>query len=151
MVTVSGTIPILAPPKRSLNGNDAAPRRSHYMAKATDRLDNTLQDAREIEHFLHSLLPALDERELRQGEDVLRHAKRLKLSIPEVLRGEDVTWETDHSSYGKGGKGGDTLVIATSGQPDAVGLVIKCVNIKKWRFCLECGFLWCRIVVSRRF
>ena len=28
---------------------------------------------------------------------------------------------------------------------------IKCVKIGKWKFCLECGFFYGRIVVTRRY
>ena len=120
------------------------------MAKAKDRLDGVLEDTLELEDFLHALLPALDEQKLRQGDDVLGYAKKLKLKIPESLRGQEVTWETDHS-HAPGKRGSDTVVLTRPGHADALGLVIKCVKVKKWRFCLECGFLWCRIVVTRRF
>src|SRR5262245_58815334 len=122
------------------------------MATATQKLDRTLEDTRELEAFLHALLPALDARKLRQGDDVLAHAKRLKLKIPDSLRNTEVTWEaeTDHSNMlTKHGEGG--LSIVRPGHADAVGLVIKCVRIGKWRVCLECGWIWCRIVVTRRF
>ena len=120
------------------------------MTTAKNKLDRVLEDANELEDFLYALLPALDEKKLRQGDDVLRHAKDLKLKIPGPLRGLDVTWETDHShSHRK--SGGEAVVFVRSGHADAVGLVIKCVRIGKWRVCLECGWIWCRIVITRRF
>ncbi len=119
------------------------------MAKAKPKLDRVLQDVSELEDFLHALLPALDEQKLHQGDDVLRYAKALKLKIPESLRGMEVTWETDHSDAQR--KRGETLVLTQSGHAGALGLVIKCVRVGKWRICLECGWIWCRIVVTRRF
>lgn len=120
------------------------------MATARNKLDRALEDAHALEAFLHALLPALDERKLRQGDDVLYYARRIKLKIPEALRGTDVTWETDHSDLPMRHRG-PSLSFVRPGHADAVGLVIKCVRIGKWRVCLECGWLWCRIVVTRRF
>ncbi|MEO8346932.1 MAG: hypothetical protein ABI607_14670 [Betaproteobacteria bacterium] len=120
------------------------------MATTTNKLDKVMDDARELEDFLHALLPALDAKKLTQGDDVLHYAKRLKLKIPGALRGAAVTWETDHSDLPAKSRG-ETLTFVRPGHADAVGLVIKCVKVKKWRFCLECGWLWCRIVVTRKF
>lgn len=120
------------------------------MASTKDKLDSLLEDTRELEDFLHALLPALDEKKLRQGDDVLHYAKKLKLAIPKSLRGMEVTWETeDVHAHRKAAR--DTLSLVRPGHADALGLVIKCVRVGKWRFCLECGWLWCRIVVTRRF
>ena len=120
------------------------------MATVKPKLDSILENVQELEEFLHALIPTLDEQKLRQGDDVLPYAKALKLKIPESLRGLDVTWETDHS-HSHDRRGGESMSLVRPGHPDAVGLVIKCVKIRKWRFCLECGWLWCRIVVTRRF
>lgn len=120
------------------------------MAKKKPKLDTVLEDIDELEHFFHALLPSLDEQKLRQGDDVLRHAKKLKLKIPEALRGEEVTWETDHSDA-QHKRGSASVVLMRPGHAGALGLVIKCVRVGKWRFCLECGWIWCRIVVTRRF
>jgi hypothetical protein len=81
---------------------------------------------------------------------VLSYAKKLKLKIPDSLRGLEVTWETDHS-HAPNKRGGDTVVLTRPGHVDALGLVVKRVKVKKWRFCLECGLFWCRIVVTRKF
>ena len=120
------------------------------MAKAKPKVDSVLEDVGELEEFFHALLPALDAQKLRQGDDVLRYAKKLKLKIPASLRGEEVTWEADHYDPQRK-RGGASVVLVRPGHADAVGLVIKCVRVGKWRFCLECGWFWCRIVVTRRF
>ena len=120
------------------------------MATTKNKLDRVLADANELEAFLYALLPALDEQKLRQGDDVLGYAKQLKLKIPESLRGAAITWETEHS-HAAVKRGGGSLVFVRPGHPDAIGLVIKCVRIGRWKFCLECGWFWCRIVVTRRF
>jgi hypothetical protein len=120
------------------------------MATRKNKLDNVLENIQELEGFLHALMPTLDEQKLSQGDSVLPYAKALKLKIPESLRGLDITWEAEHShSYDK--RGGESISLVRPGHSDIVGLVIKCVRFGKWRFCLECGWIWCRIVVTRRF
>ena len=52
------------------------------MATKEDRLDRLLGEVQELEDFLFALMPALDERKLRQGEDVLPYVKELRLKIP---------------------------------------------------------------------
>jgi hypothetical protein len=120
------------------------------MATGKNKLDSALENIQELENFLHALIPTLDEQKLRQGDSVLPYAKALKLKIPESLRGLDITWDADHShSHGK--RRGENMSLVRPGLPDIVGLVIKCVRVGRWRICLECGWLWCRIVVTRRF
>src|SRR5687768_15210584 len=118
------------------------------MPTTKDQLDLTLKDVQELEEFFHALLPGLDEQTLGQGDDVLPYAKTLKLKIPQSLRGQAVTWETNHS-HAHGNRRGESISLVRPGHPDAIGLVIKCVKVRKWRVCLECGWIWCRIVISR--
>jgi hypothetical protein len=120
------------------------------MANSKNNLDSVLQNVQELEGFFHALLPALDDQKLKQGDDLLGYAKALKLKIPESLLGEAITWETGHS-HSHGEHDVDAISLVRPGHSGAVGLVIKCVRIGRWRFCLECGWIWCRIVVSRRF
>jgi hypothetical protein len=120
--------------------------------KADDtRFSTAVQEVRELEDFFHALLPALVERKLRDGEDVLPYAKALKLQVPKSLRGLDMTWDAAHSRSADELKATETLVLVRPGHPDAVGLTIGCIRVGKWRICLECGWFWCRIVISRRF
>lgn len=121
------------------------------MAKRKNNLDKVLQDADELESFMYALLSALDERKLRPGDDVARYAKELKLKIPEALHGAEITWEGDRHDVPAKRAAPKSLVFVRPGHPEAVGLVIKCVRVGKTRICLECGWLWCRIVVTRRF
>lgn len=120
------------------------------MATGKNKLDSVLENIQELEDFLHALMPTLDEQKLRPGDSVLSYAKALKIKIPESLIGQDITWEADHShSHAK--RVGESISLVRPGHADIVGLVIKCVRIGKWKFCLECGWIWCRIVVTRRF
>jgi hypothetical protein len=120
------------------------------MATVKNKLDSVLENVQELEGFLHALMPTLDEQKLRQGDSVLPYAKALKLKVPEALHGVDITWEADHSQS-PDERDGESMSLVRPGHSGAVGLVIKCVRIRKWRFCLECGWIWCRIVVTRRF
>lgn len=118
------------------------------MAKKA-RLDDLFADTQELESFLHTFLEKLPS-DLTPGEDVTRYAKKFGLKMPAALKGETIEWD-GHAAHDAARAAKDTLVLARPGQADAVGLVIKCVKVKKWKFCLECGWLYCRIVVTRRF
>jgi hypothetical protein len=152
-VGMLGTKRFKPKPHKKLTGYGTPTRhpkqQEEIMATAKNNLDRVLDDAREVEDFLYALLSGLDEQKLSQGDDVLGYAKKRKLKIPRSLRGEKITWETDQS--GAAHRHGETLVFVRPGHVDAVGLVIKCIRIGSWRICLECGWFWCRIVISRRF
>jgi len=120
--------------------------------EADHRLDACLNDTHELETFLHAFLEKLDEKKLKPGEDVTRLAEQFGLKPPAVLAGAPITWEgSGHAHYEAAGTRVQSLVLARPGHPDAVGLVIKCITIRGWRICLECGWIWCRIVVTKRF
>jgi hypothetical protein len=121
------------------------------MAKA-DQLDDLLVNASELETFLHTFLGKLDPKKLKANEDLTPYVKQSGLRLPPALKGASITWEGSGESH-MAVPGGDaqTLVFAHQGHPDAIGLVIKCVKVGKWSVCLECGWIWCRIVVTRRF
>jgi hypothetical protein len=117
-----------------------------------DPLDESLGNVHELETFLHAFLGRLDAGRLKAGEDVTRYAQEFGLAVPAVLQGAAITWEGHEPSHGTAEAGrAQTLVFTRPGHPDAIGLVIKCVKIGKWKICLECGWFWCRIVVTRRF
>ena len=118
---------------------------------ATNNLDRLLANAKELEDFIHALMPALDNDKLHQGDDVLSYAKKAKVKIPDFLKGEKVTWETETDHSHSFAKNGETIVLVRPGNPAIVGLVIGCIRIGRWRICLECGWFWCRVVITRRF
>jgi len=119
-------------------------------------LDSLLQGTAEIEEFLHALLIATAKRRHKPGEDLTKFASELGLKTPEAFKGTPITVlgpEEGESAEAadKAGARTQTLVLARPGNTDALGLVIKCVRIGRWKACLECGWLYCRIVISRRF
>jgi hypothetical protein len=116
-----------------------------------ERIANSLRDVRELENFFFQLLRALPERRLRQGDDVLAHAKELGLEIPDFLDGEEVTWDTQSKFEEEFGGPGDQLVLVRPGEPTALGLTIGCIRWRRWKVCLECGWLYCRIVIKGTF
>lgn len=123
------------------------------METKEDKLDKLLVDMQELEDFLFALMPSLDEHKLKHGEDVLPYVKGLKLKIPEWLKGSAITWENDTADapHTESKRNVESLVLVRPGRADALGLTIKCVKIKGWKFCLECGWLYCKVVVTKRF
>lgn len=114
------------------------------------RLDLTLDDIFELEQFLFALLPATAEQRPKHGADLLPYAKKLDLNVPESLKGVPITWESAARSA-KDEVGGPVLSLVRPGNPAALGLTLGCIRIGKWKICLECGWLYCKIVIKRRF
>ena len=69
-----------------------------------------------------------------------------------MLQGSSITWDGYEHPHVEAALGrARTVVLTQPGRPEAVGLVIKCVTIRGWRICLEYGWIWCRIVITKRF
>jgi hypothetical protein len=115
----------------------------------SDPLTNSLRDVLELEQFLHAFIGALTKRHLKPGEDVTGLVDELGLTPPVSLKGAPLTWvgreETSDSAEERGQQ---TLVLTRPGQADAVGLTIGCIRIRGRKYCLECGFWYCRIVIK---
>lgn len=123
------------------------------MAKdaTTDRLDIAFGDLAEIEAFLFPLMQLAATKKLKDGDDVLKVAMDAKLKVPELFKGGEMVWDTT-SKYSDHPSGGTSSIsIVRPGNPLALGLTIGCIRRGKWRICLECGWFWCRIVITRRF
>jgi hypothetical protein len=121
--------------------------------KTEERLLDSLRDVRELETFLHDLLGNLTLRgiETARGEDLMRYVKVLGLSVPEAIRDMAVTWDTHHGLAEAGPGKESSLVLVKPGHPDALGLTIGCVRVGRFKICLECGWLYCRIVIKGTF
>ena len=118
------------------------------MATAADELDFSLQNVQELESFLHEFLERLPADELEDGEDLMPHIERVGLEIPRFLEAGEFTYagapcELDHSI------GAPPLVLVRPGHPQAIGLVIRCVHLRGWKICVECCWIYCRIVLTR--
>lgn len=114
----------------------------------SDSLTDSLRDVWELEQFLHAFIGALTERHVKPGEDVTRFVDELGLKLPAALRGAPITWVgREEPNNTADGHLQQTLVLARPGKADAVGLTIGCVKIGRRRYCLECGFWYCRIVI----
>jgi hypothetical protein len=119
------------------------------MAK-TAKLDELLRETQEIESFLHTFLKRLPA-DLKPGEDVTRYVKKFGLKLPASLKGEVIEWVGKEAQDEGRHVPTQTIVLSQPGQADALGLTIKCITIRGWRFCLECGWFYCRIVITKRF
>jgi len=117
-----------------------------------NRLDESLRDIQELEEFSHRLIGHLAKVRPKAGEDVTRYAEELGLEIPAALKGAPITWErpADAKSAPETGRG-RTVVLARPGNPEALGFVLGCIYIRHVKICLECGFWYCRIVVTSFF
>lgn len=114
----------------------------------TDSPVDSVRDVLELEQFLHAFLGALIERHLKPGQDVTHLVDELGLKLPAALRGAPITWlGREEPTHAVDGRLEQTLVLVRPGKADAVGLQIVCVRIRGRRYCLECGFWYCRIVI----
>jgi hypothetical protein len=120
--------------------------------KERENIDQLFEEMHEVEEYLHALFAKVDAKQLRPGDDLTRYAKESGLRTPAAFEGASMTWEEAVEPHGAAhARGADTIVLTRPGHSDAVGLVIKCSRVGKWKICLECGWIWCRIVISRRF
>lgn len=122
------------------------------MAEGKNQLDQSLEQLNELQSFLYVLMGRLDTAKLQPGQDLIPLVKEYGLELPAALRGEPMIWE-GHTTPHFAAQGKETPVIALvrPGHADAVGIVIGCIHVGHWTFCLECGWFYCRIVVTRKF
>jgi hypothetical protein len=117
--------------------------------KTSDPLTNSLRDVLELEQFLHAFIGALTKRRLKPGEDVTHLVDELGLKPPAALKGIPLTWiGRDETPDTAEGRREQTLVLTRPGKADAVGLTIGCIRVRGRKYCLECGFWYCRIVIK---
>jgi hypothetical protein len=118
-----------------------------------ERLLGSLKDVKELQAFLHDLFIDLARRRAKpaEGEDVTNELERQGRAIPEALRGMELKWDSHHDFTGDDLAEGSLLVLVAPGHPDALGFTIGCVRIGRLKICLECGWLYCRIVIKGRF
>ena len=88
-------------------------------------------------------------RQLKPGEDVTPLVGVLGLKLPAALKGAPIVWIGRNENPEPADASSEhTLVLTRPGKADALGLTIGCVRIHGRRYCLECGFWYCRIVIK---
>jgi len=105
-------------------------------------------DTHELETFFHSFIGQLAKRRLKANQDVTHLATELKLKVPAVLKGVKITWAGGADTNADQGKE-QTLTLARPGVMDALGFTIGCIRIGRFKVCLECGWIYCRVVIWR--
>jgi hypothetical protein len=111
--------------------------------------EDILHDVHELETFLHSVIGPLAKQKLKTGEDILPHIEKMGLKVPASLEGLPITWGGEDIDGAKGEQ--QTVTLVRPGSPEALGFTIGCITIRGVRICLECGWLYCRIVIKGRF
>jgi hypothetical protein len=112
-----------------------------------DPLADSLRDLMELERFLHPFIGALAQRHLKPGEEVAHLAKELGLELPAAFKGAPITW-VGREEASAPPESQQTLMLLGPGMPEALGLTIGCIRVRGRKFCLECGFWYCRIVIK---
>lgn len=115
-----------------------------------EEIETTLRNVYELETFVHELLGKLPTREVRHGESLVPYAEKLGVRIPDFLQSTEVTWDKS-AAFEPEAEAGQVLVLTRPGKPQVLGLTIGCIRIgSNVKVCLECGWLWCRIVIVVR-
>jgi hypothetical protein len=119
---------------------------------ADDPLLSLLHNTHELESFLHDFIGRLAKRRLKPGADVTRFADEFGLKMPSVLKGAKIKWAgSGDDGAAEQETGEQVLVLSRPGQFDAVGITIGCIRLGRYQICLECSWIWCRIVIKGRF
>lgn len=111
--------------------------------------ENILHDVHELETFLHRVIGPLAKQKLKSGEDIRPHIEKMGLKVPATLESLPITWGGEDTNGPKGEQ--QVLTLVRPGSSEALGFTIGCITIRGVRICLECGWLYCRIVIRGRF
>jgi hypothetical protein len=113
----------------------------------------SLSDVAKLEKFVSAVGHKLFDSKLKPGSNILAYAKAQKLKIPDFLEGA-VVESIDHENEAKyTAKLKNRLVLVRPnkavGDPMAIRIGCKIIRTR-WGtivICLECGWIWCRIVI----
>jgi hypothetical protein len=121
------------------------------MAPESDAFAISLSNVADLEEFIHELHERLGDRELRPGEDLKERAAELNIRVPEFLEGDPFVYEVhDHDEETIEGRA--LVLVRPSGITDPVSKrKIICGSWGRVTVCLECGWIWCKIVIYGRF
>ena len=115
-------------------------------SKSTD-IGQSVEAMQELEQLLHHLSEKMDATKLKDGEDLIPHLEKLKVKVPGFLQDAEIVY-ADHSTSTKKTK--QSLVMVTTPDkvyPDAIARKIFCIRWRGWVACLECGWIWCKVVI----
>lgn len=122
------------------------------MSPEHDRLSELFTHTHELESFFHKFIEHVAKQRPKAGEDVTSYTEKLGIAVPEALKGAKITWAgAEEHEAAQTAEREQTLVFARPGQADALGFTIGCVRVGRFKVCLECGWLYCRIVIKGRF
>jgi hypothetical protein len=111
----------------------------------------SLANMRRFEKFIHDLDKKLSKVELRNGEDLVRRASEFKVKIPEFLQGASITYDKPREMGKRFGKSEPLVLISRPDgrqQPNPPARRLFCIRIgKRTSVCLDCDWLWCKIVI----
>lgn len=112
-----------------------------------DPLTSSLQDVKELEQFLFTFIGAATARRPAPGEDISRLVDELGLRPPPGWAGEAILWCGTEDHFAAPDSQEQSLVLMRPGDPGALGFTVGCITVRGRRYCLECGWLYCRIVI----
>jgi|KBSSwiS6_1023812.scaffolds.fasta_scaffold00673_11 hypothetical protein len=110
-------------------------------------LKNNLNSLNDLESFLHDLSEKLESKKLKTGSDLSSYVKSQRISVPGILGDAKITYQGYSDELGKSKR---KLVIVTKpdkNYPEPIARKIFCIKVRSVVACLECGWIWCRIVI----
>jgi hypothetical protein len=117
----------------------------------SDALFTSLANVADLEEFMHELHERLGDSELKHGDDLTARASELNVRVPEFLAGEPMIYEV-HDQKSHRIEGRAIVLVRPSGITDPVTeLKIFCGRWRRYKICLECGWIWCKIVIYGTF
>jgi hypothetical protein len=121
------------------------------MEDERDTFTISLANVADLEDFMHELQERLRDRELNDGDDLTALAFDRGVRVPEFLAGEPFICEPhDHKEHGTEGR--VLVLMRPSGITNPVAeLKILCGRWRHYTICLECGWIWCKVVIYGRF
>lgn len=121
------------------------------MASESDPLHTSLANVADLAEFMHQLHAHLGDHELKRGEDLKERAAALKIRVPDFLASKPLIYEVhDHKEEAIDGRAIVLVRPGDSKTPVSKRKII-CGSWGRYTICLECGWIWCQIVIYGRF
>lgn len=110
-----------------------------------DDLEPALDQVQSLTQFAHDAITAALDADEREGSDLPSLLSKAGISAPASIQLSDVAWDDPNGP--SDGLGDRQMVMMLPGHPEALGFTVGCIRIRGRRYCLECGWIWCRIVI----